>query len=74
MCLVCLLFATLQVVPLSAPVAVTEDVESWLTNLAGEMADTLAKLLVDCVRGGESDVRKYPSQVGTIVTRSWSHT
>ena len=50
-------------VALHSPVTITEDVEVWLTNLAGEMFDTLAKLLVDCVRSGESDVKKYPSQV-----------
>ena len=48
----------------------SEDVEAWLTNLAGEMHDTLAKLLVECVKSGESDVRKYPSQVGLPPARA----
>lgn len=52
-----------EVVPLQSPVTITDDVEIWLTNLAGEMADTLAKLLVECVKSGESDLRKYPSQI-----------
>ncbi len=56
-----------EVVNLQSPVAVTDDVEVWLTNLAVEMADTLAKLLVECVKSGESDLRKYPSQVGAAL-------
>ena len=52
-----------EVVNFHTPVAVTDDVEVWLTSLAAEMQDTLAKLLVECVKSGESDLRKYPSQV-----------
>lgn len=54
-----------EVVTLQSPVTVTDDVEVWLTNLAVEMQETLAKLLVECVKSGESDLRKYPSQVRT---------
>ena len=52
-----------EVVPLHEPVPISDEVETWLNALAVEMHDTLAKLLVDCVKSGESDLRKYPSQV-----------
>ncbi len=58
-----------EVVTLHSPVAITEDVEVWLTNLATEMHDTLAKLLVECVKSGESDLRKYPSQVRDVLVQ-----
>jgi dynein heavy chain 2 len=48
---------------------ISSEVESWLSELANEMKDTLNSLLVDCVTDGRKDggsgmdPLKYPSQV-----------
>jgi dynein heavy chain 2 len=51
-----------EVVPLDAPVAVTDRVEEWLAALAAEMASTLKLLVGECLRAG-SKLGAFPSQV-----------
>ena len=51
-----------EVVPLSSPVTIVDDVEVWLDALCKEMVTTLSKSLVQCLRS-EADLRTFPSQV-----------
>eukprot|EP00939_MAST-03C_sp_MAST-3C-sp1_P003113 g3113.t1 len=48
---------------LSAPVLLSDEVEKWLTLLTNEMKDTLASLLVRCLKEKTPDLSQYPSQV-----------
>eukprot|EP01061_Rhynchopus_euleeides_P011972 TRINITY_DN21580_c1_g1_i2.p1 TRINITY_DN21580_c1_g1~~TRINITY_DN21580_c1_g1_i2.p1 ORF type:complete len:3556 (+),score=1754.90 TRINITY_DN21580_c1_g1_i2:217-10884(+) len=50
-----------EVVPLSSEVAVTPEVEQWLSELDREMRKTLIDMLWDCVK--ENDLFKFPSQL-----------
>ncbi len=55
-----------EVVPLRNHVRITPQVETWLSELAKEMKNTLRQLLADCVAEGRkeaTDPLKYPSQV-----------
>ena len=51
-------------VPLSQPVSVDDEVETWLNALAKEMCTTLQKLLVQCVKShDERAMEIFPSQI-----------
>eukprot|EP00051_Salpingoeca_urceolata_P021875 m.349048 g.349048 ORF g.349048 m.349048 type:complete len:4259 (-) comp19881_c0_seq4:199-12975(-) len=52
-----------EIVPLSKPVPISTNVESWLQLLAEEMKATLRALLSDCVNDADTNPSKYPSQV-----------
>ena len=56
-----------EVVPLNEPVKISNDVEKWLSELAGEMKRTLALLLGKCLSEFPNDptraVFKFPSQI-----------
>jgi len=50
-----------EVVPLKQRVDVSDIVENWLRDMAGEMVRTLGGLLVDCL--SLKDYAKFPSQI-----------
>ncbi len=58
-----------EVVPLKNKVQITSQVESWLSQLAKEMKETLKRLSVECLTEGRReggsgmDPLKYPSQI-----------
>lgn len=51
-----------ETVPLETPVKISEKVEDWLENLATEMRETLAALLLRCLSSKSFDWM-YPSQI-----------
>lgn len=51
-----------EVVTLERPVGISERVEDWLEQLAGEMKTTLASLAIRCL-DADLDIEKYPSQI-----------
>src|SRR5205823_3175700 len=51
-----------EVVQLETPVKISEKVEDWLEQLAAEMRETLASILVKCLNSKSFDW-KYPSQI-----------
>ena len=57
-----------EIVPLKNKIKISNEVESWLNQLASEMKNTLKQLLVECLKDGQGspngmDPLKYPSQI-----------
>ena len=56
-----------EIVPLQNKIKISNEVEAWLSALAGEMKNTLKHLLINCIKDGQDskngmDPLKYPSQ------------
>ncbi|XP_032878557.1 cytoplasmic dynein 2 heavy chain 1 isoform X2 [Amblyraja radiata] len=57
-----------EVVPLKRKIRISDDVEVWLSNLAGVMKETLNQLLIECIDAwkqsqGAIDPSRFPSQI-----------
>ncbi|KAJ1640034.1 dynein heavy chain and region D6 of dynein motor-domain-containing protein [Pavlovales sp. CCMP2436] len=52
-----------ELVPLTAPVTVSDQVETWLSALSDLMRSTLADELATTLRARETDLQKMPQQV-----------
>ena len=50
-----------EVVYLSNPVKITDDIEKWLQDFSDEMKNTLSNLLIECVN--VFDIFKHPQQI-----------